>query len=61
VTEDAARRLYEACFAAGVVNDLRHWDKRSGEDGGWTWQTPALDERTKAKWREAARMLGLES
>lgn len=58
LADDAAgRRLYEACFAAGIVNDLRHWDERRGERDGWTWRMPALDEPTKAKWRQAARNL----
>lgn len=57
--EAAGRRLYEACHVAGIVNDLRHWDERSGQDGDWSWRSPSLDEPAKEKWRKVAVSLGL--
>jgi hypothetical protein len=62
---EPAERLYETLLQAGLLNDLRRWNARDGQQvdsRGSVWKThsPGLKDIEKEKWRRAAQQLGLK-
>lgn len=61
MTETEFEKICERAWAVGCktgcFNHVSPWNERVWKEGNWEHRLPALDDKTKAKFREVVRTI----